>query len=98
MVQQAKHVYLTLFRGKLGLVDFHNQIFRTFFPVVPSYLAKRAQQASVRAGYRNDGGSDHHEIGRTKMALNITHCVVGGVAVLAVEGRIVLGEETLRAE
>jgi anti-sigma B factor antagonist len=30
------------------------------------------------------------------MALNITHCVVGGVAVLALEGRIVLGEETLK--
>jgi hypothetical protein len=30
------------------------------------------------------------------MALNITHCVVGGVAVLALAGRIVLGEETLK--
>jgi anti-sigma B factor antagonist len=30
------------------------------------------------------------------MALNITHCIVGGVAVLALEGRIVLGEETLK--
>jgi hypothetical protein len=28
------------------------------------------------------------------MALNITHCVVGGVS--ALEGRIVLGEETLK--
>jgi anti-sigma B factor antagonist len=29
------------------------------------------------------------------MALKITDCVVGGVAVLALEGRIVLGEETV---
>ena len=29
------------------------------------------------------------------MALKITDCVVGGVAMLALEGRIVLGEETV---
>jgi anti-sigma B factor antagonist len=30
------------------------------------------------------------------MVLKITDCVVGGVAVLTLEGRIVLGEETVR--
>ena len=37
-----------------------------------------------------------NERGGTKMALKITDCEVGGVAVLTLEGRIMLGEETVR--
>jgi anti-sigma B factor antagonist len=58
-------------------------------------LISGSEFSRVVGVYRDDGGSHRHQKRRTNMGLKITGREVNGVAVLALEGRIVLGEETV---